>query len=110
MEKALGETLDTQPEEWFKLSTNRIDLMVQVERALGQNVANLATRARDEAAQSLWLTVAAMLGVLASMAVKEDTRSQLLLSLLALAIVLAAFPLTRRWRRVPAGAAPAGLG
>ena len=66
MEKALGETLDTQPEEWFKLSTNRIDLMVQVERALGQNVANLATRARDEAAQSLWLTVAAMLGVLSA--------------------------------------------
>ena len=66
METALGETLDTQPEEWFKLSTNRIDLMVQVERALGQNVANLATRARDEAAQSLWLTVAAMLGVLSA--------------------------------------------
>ncbi len=66
MEKALGETLDTQPEEWFKLSTNRIDLMVQVERALGQNVANLATLARDEAAQSLWLTVAAMLGVLSA--------------------------------------------
>ena len=66
MEKALGETLDTQPEEWFKLSTNRIDLMVQVERALGQNVADLATRARDEAAQSLWLTVAAMLGVLSA--------------------------------------------
>ena len=66
MEKALGETLDTQPEEWFKLSTNRIDLMVQVERALGQNVANLATRARDEAAQSLWLIVAAMLGVLSA--------------------------------------------
>ncbi|PKQ38979.1 chemotaxis protein [Pseudomonas sp. YY-1] len=66
METALGETLDTQPEEWFKLSTNRIDLMVQVERALGQNVADLATRARDEAAQSLWLTVAAMLGVLSA--------------------------------------------
>jgi methyl-accepting chemotaxis protein len=66
METALGETLDTQPEEWFKLSTNRIDLMAQVERALGQNVADLATRARDEAAQSLWLTVAAMLGVLSA--------------------------------------------
>jgi GABA permease len=56
------------------------------------------------------VAIAAMLGVLAFMGVKEDTRSQLLLSLLALAIVLAAYPLSRRWRRAPAGAAPAGLG
>lgn len=55
------------------------------------------------------LAIAAMLCVLASMAVQESTRSQLLLSLLALAVVLAAHPLSRRWRRSPApSAAPAG--
>nr|WP_313403708.1 methyl-accepting chemotaxis protein [Pseudomonas sp.] len=69
LETPLGEALNATPEEWFKLSTARIDLMVQVERALGQNVAELASQAHDEAASSLWMTIAAMLGVLSAVVV-----------------------------------------
>ena len=43
------------------------------------------------------VTIAAMLAVLVSMGVRDDTRSQLFLSLLTFAIVLAAYPLTRRF-------------
>jgi GABA permease len=43
------------------------------------------------------LTIAAMVGVLISMGVREDTQSQLFLSLLALAVVLAAYPINRRF-------------
>ena len=51
------------------------------------------------------LTIAAMLGVIISMGLQEDTRSQLFLSLLSLAVVLAAYPLSRRLAgtRGPAG-------
>jgi GABA permease len=42
------------------------------------------------------LTAAAILAVLVSMAVREDTRSQILLSLLAWGIVLVAFFINRR--------------
>jgi GABA permease len=53
------------------------------------------------------LTIAAMVAVLIGMGVRSDTRSQLLLSLLALAVVLAAYLVTRRTgRMVPAQAAP----
>lgn len=45
------------------------------------------------------LTIAAMLGVLVSMGVKEDTRSQLLLSLGAAAVVLAAYWISQRARQ-----------
>lgn len=69
LETPLGEALNATPEEWFKLSTARIDLMVQVERELGQNVAELASQAHDEAASSLWMTIAAMLGVLSAVVV-----------------------------------------
>jgi GABA permease len=48
-------------------------------------------------------TIAAMVAVLVSMGVRDDTRSQLFLSLLAFAIVLVAYPLTRRF----IGTAPA---
>ena len=44
------------------------------------------------------LTIAAMVGVLISMGVQEDTQSQLFLSLLALAVVLAAYVISRRFR------------
>ena len=37
-------------------------------------------------------TIAAMIAVLVSMGIKSDTRSQLFLSLLAFAVVLAAYP------------------
>jgi GABA permease len=60
------------------------------------------------------LTIAAMLAVLISMGVRDDTRSQLLLSLLAWAVVLVAYFLTRGRAGVAvpaavpaAGAAPA---
>ncbi|MBV8521792.1 MAG: amino acid permease [Acetobacteraceae bacterium] len=43
------------------------------------------------------LTIAAMVGVLISMGIREDTQSQLFLSLLALAVVLAAYPVRQRW-------------
>jgi methyl-accepting chemotaxis protein len=69
LETPLGEALNATPEEWFKLSTARIDLMVQVERELSQNVAELASQAHDEAGNSLWLTIAAMLGVLSAVVV-----------------------------------------
>lgn len=69
LETPLGEALNATPEEWFKLSTARIDLMVQVERELSQNVAELASQAQDEAGNSLWLTIAAMLGVLSAVVV-----------------------------------------
>jgi GABA permease len=47
-----------------------------------------------------------MVGVLISMAVREDTQSQLFLSLLALAVVLAAYPINRRFGR---GVLPAAV-
>jgi len=57
------------------------------------------------------LTIAAMLGVLVSMGVKADTRSQLLLSLLALGVVLAAYWTSRNFRQpsIVTAAASAGL-
>ena len=45
------------------------------------------------------LTIAAMVGVLISMGLREDTQSQLFLSLLALVVVLAAYPVNRRLRQ-----------
>jgi GABA permease len=58
------------------------------------------------------LTIAAMVAVLISMGFREDTQSQLFLSLLSLAVVLAAYPISRRWReRAPLPAAvPAAAG
>jgi GABA permease len=58
------------------------------------------------------LTIAAMIAVLISMGLREDTQSQLFLSLLSLAVVLAAYPISRRWReRAPLPAAvPAAAG
>jgi GABA permease len=58
------------------------------------------------------LTIVAMVAVLISMGFREDTQSQLFLSLLSLAVVLAAYPISRRWReRAPLpAAAPVGAG
>jgi len=53
------------------------------------------------------LTIAGMIGVLISMGLKADTRSQLLLSLLAFAVVLVAYRISRRHRQlstIPTGA------
>ncbi|WP_275545863.1 methyl-accepting chemotaxis protein [Pseudomonas sp. Marseille-Q0931] len=68
-ETPLGTPLGIKPEDWFRLSTSRIDLMGQLEAELGQSVGDLATQARDEAASSLWLTIAAILGVLSAVVV-----------------------------------------
>ena len=68
-EKPLGDPLGIKPEDWFRLSTSRIDLMGKVEAELGQSVGTLATQARDDAASSLWLTIAAMFGVLSAVVV-----------------------------------------
>lgn len=68
-EKPLGEPLGITAEDWFGISTIRIDLMGEVETELSQNVANLATQAHDEATSSLWLTIAVMLGVLSAVVV-----------------------------------------
>ncbi|VEE16785.1 methyl-accepting chemotaxis protein [Ectopseudomonas mendocina] len=68
-ETPLGDPLGIKSEDWFRLSTSRIDLMGQVEAELCQSVGDLATQARDEAASSLWLTIAAMLGVLSAVVV-----------------------------------------
>lgn len=66
LETPLGEALNVKPADWFKLSTARIDLMVQVENELSQSVGALAAHAHEEAARSLWLTIGAILGVLAA--------------------------------------------
>ena len=49
-----------------------------------------------------WLTIAAMVAVLISMGIAEDTRSQLVLSLVSLAVVLLVYLAARR--RIQAGA------
>ena len=38
----LGDPLNIKPEDWFNLSTSRIDMMAQVEAELGQTVVSLA--------------------------------------------------------------------
>ncbi|WP_434705881.1 methyl-accepting chemotaxis protein [Pseudomonas sp. Z1-12] len=59
-EVPLGQSLGIKPEAWFELSTQRIDMMSQVEDALGQSISRLAIHGRDEASRALWLTVAAV--------------------------------------------------
>nr|WP_322981388.1 methyl-accepting chemotaxis protein [Pseudomonas sp. C11] len=69
LETPLGEALGTKPEEWFKQSTARIDLMLQVEKELGQNVGLLASKAHTEAVSGLWLTIGVIFGVLTAVLV-----------------------------------------
>ncbi|WP_122316715.1 methyl-accepting chemotaxis protein [Pseudomonas cichorii] len=54
----LGDALNIKPEDWFNLSTNRIDQMGIVEEALSQAVLNLATEARADAERSLYVAIA----------------------------------------------------
>ncbi|KZL39706.1 chemotaxis protein [Pseudomonas syringae pv. syringae] len=54
----LGDPLNVKPEDWFNLSTARIDMMANVEAELGQNVVGLATDARSSAQNSLYVAVA----------------------------------------------------
>ncbi|WP_046236575.1 methyl-accepting chemotaxis protein [Pseudomonas syringae pv. coryli] len=54
----MGDPLNVKPEDWFNLSTARIDMMANVEAELGQNVVGLATDARSSAQSSLYVAVA----------------------------------------------------
>jgi len=53
----LGDPLNIKPEDWFNLSTSRIDLMAQVEAELGQTVVSLANVERDDAQRSLYVAI-----------------------------------------------------
>lgn len=68
-EVPLGQSLGIKPEAWFELSTQRIDMMSQVEDALGQSISRLAIHGRDEASRALWLTVAAVVVALLAVSV-----------------------------------------
>ncbi|WP_236438804.1 methyl-accepting chemotaxis protein [Pseudomonas syringae] len=57
----LGDPLNIKPEDWFNLSTSRIDLMAQVESELGQMVVGLANDERNDAERSLYVAVATVI-------------------------------------------------
>lgn len=57
----LGDPLNTKPEDWFNLSTSRIDMMAQVEAELGQTVVSLANVARTDAQRSLYVAIATVI-------------------------------------------------
>ncbi|GAB7528623.1 methyl-accepting chemotaxis protein [Pseudomonas sp. 3A(2025)] len=60
-EVPLGQPLGIKAETWFETATKRIDLMGEVEEALGKDVGELAARERDQASRALWLTLGAVL-------------------------------------------------
>ncbi|WP_422396120.1 methyl-accepting chemotaxis protein [Pseudomonas trivialis] len=60
----LGNPLNIKPEDWFNLSTSRIDLMAGVEAELGQNVVDLAHHERDNAELSLYVAIATVIVML----------------------------------------------
>ncbi|WWF11581.1 methyl-accepting chemotaxis protein [Pseudomonas trivialis] len=60
----LGNPLNIKPEDWFNLSTSRIDLMAGVEAELGQNVVGLAHHERDNAELSLYVAIATVIVML----------------------------------------------
>lgn len=57
-ETKLGDPLGVKGEDWFKVATDRIDLMGEVEEELGGYVSQLARDARGDAQISLWTTIA----------------------------------------------------
>ncbi|VXD05174.1 Chemotaxis protein [Pseudomonas sp. 8Z] len=65
LETPLGTALNTKPEQWFKLSTARIDLIGQVESELSQDAGSIAMNMQASIVASLWKTVGAILLVLA---------------------------------------------
>ncbi|XXF07892.1 methyl-accepting chemotaxis protein [Pseudomonas sp. D2-3] len=65
-ETPLGQPLGVKATDWFQTSTNRIDLMGEVESELGQSVGDLAAQARAKASTMLWMTA---IGVLVAMVV-----------------------------------------
>ena len=60
----IGGALGVKPQDWFKLSTERIDLMGRIEAKLGQQVSQLAAEDHKTALQNVWLAVAALLVVI----------------------------------------------
>ncbi|MGN2437149.1 methyl-accepting chemotaxis protein [Pseudomonas syringae] len=60
----LGDPLNIKPEDWFNLSTSRIDLMAKVEAELGQTVVGLASDARSTAESSLYVAIATVIAML----------------------------------------------
>lgn len=60
----LGNPLNIKPEEWFNLSTSRIDMMAEVESELAQVVVGLASTERSNAQQSLYLAIATVIVML----------------------------------------------
>ncbi|WP_260958701.1 methyl-accepting chemotaxis protein [Pseudomonas citri] len=68
-EVPLGQALGIKPEAWFEISTQRIDLMGQVEESLGQSVSRLAMHERDNASRALWLTIGAVVVALLAVTV-----------------------------------------
>ncbi len=60
----LGNPLNIKPEDWFNLSTGRIDLMAGVEAELGQTVVGLAHHERDDAELSLYVAIATVIVML----------------------------------------------
>ncbi|MFD0854434.1 GABA permease, partial [Actinomadura adrarensis] len=54
----------------------------------------------------MWLVIAALVVVLVSMAFMPERRTQLLASLLSLAVVAAIYPLRRRYGRIPPAHGP----
>ena len=60
-DRPLGEPLGVKPEAWFETSTQRIDMMGEVEEALAQSVGEIAGQARSKANTALWLSVSMVL-------------------------------------------------
>ncbi|WP_371915343.1 methyl-accepting chemotaxis protein [Pseudomonas sp. PA15(2017)] len=61
----IGDALGVKATDWFQTSTNRIDLMGEVESELGQSVGDLAAQARAKASAMLWMTAISVLIALA---------------------------------------------
>ena len=68
VETPIGEALGMKPQDWFKLSTERIDLMGRIEEELGQQVNQLAVQDHKAALRNVWLAVAALLVVIIAVA------------------------------------------
>ncbi|RMQ49441.1 Methyl-accepting chemotaxis protein [Pseudomonas cichorii] len=64
----MGQALGIKPQSWFDTSTRRIDLMSDVEEALGQSVSALALHERDKASRALWLTIGSAIVALLAVA------------------------------------------
>nr|WP_288498287.1 methyl-accepting chemotaxis protein [uncultured Pseudomonas sp.] len=67
-ETPLGQPLGVKATDWFQTSTNRIDLMGEVENELGGSVYELAAQERSKASAMLWMTVISVLVAIAVVA------------------------------------------